>query len=832
MTLRRKTVSTRRRNKVVWFGLIVVFATLAGIFANWRAPGLNLFAQDQLMRTRGSLAEPDDIVIVAIDEQSIARFGQFPWKRSIVAQAVDKLAAAGPRVIALDVLYPETTNDVDDKALSDAIKRAGNVVIGEQLIEDRTSPELSRSVWLRSLPGIEENAAGIGHVNVETESDGTARELLLRMADDDGNARWALALEAVRVGDSLKADNLTQTDRFVRVGTRKIPFDRIQSNLNLKSRDSASQLTTNEPLRMMIDYIGPSGSFAAQTVNFSDLLDGKVSPERFRGKYVLIGATAATLGDRIATPFVHTENIEGDQHGDLTPGVEILANSINTILRERFYRGVSDWTNALFAALLAFAVIFLTGMAEGRFEAAKQMAFLGALLVLVLLGSYLAFTRALIIPPLIPMLAAFVVATPLSLLRRSIAASGDLDERIGEVVAAQRRLLTDNEINSITPGESPNFIPHGLEWKAQTLGVLSHDLIARALFIDAALKSLDEGLLIADAEGRIIFANQSASRILSLSEKNLVGSDLYSRILEADSASTFSRLAPDGTQKQLIDENKAIECEIVIERDATRFYILRLSPVVKDENGSQHMLGTIAALSEITQHRELEKTKNDVIALVTHELRTPLTAIQGMSELLTDYEVEPEAKSKMISTINAEAKRLSRMVNQYLDITRLEFGAQKAHFTIVDAHKMIEQTLLLLQPLAAKQGIKFVRRFQKTPAYINADVELLSRSVTNIVANAIKYSLDNTSITVRTETSDESLKIIISDQGIGIPADHLSRIFEKFYRVPNQRATDVPGTGLGLALTKEIIELHKGRIVAESEPDTGTTFTIFLPLAS
>src|SRR5207244_6433060 len=103
------------------------------------------------------------------------------------------------------------------------------------------------------------------------------------------------------------------------------------------------------PLRMKIDYIGPTGSYAAQTFSFNDVLEGRVPPERFRGKYVLVGATAATLGDKIATPFVHAESAERDQHGDLMPGVEILATSVNTILRGRFYQPVSDWTAAFCA---------------------------------------------------------------------------------------------------------------------------------------------------------------------------------------------------------------------------------------------------------------------------------------------------------------------------------------------------------------------------------------------------------------------------------------------------------------------------------------------------
>ncbi|MEP7037669.1 MAG: CHASE2 domain-containing protein, partial [Acidobacteriota bacterium] len=754
MKTSREINKPRRRIKAAWFALIVVLGAAAGLFAWWRAPNLNLYAQDQLMRTRGTLDEPNDIVIVAIDETSIAKLGQFPWRRGLTADVLNKISEGQPKAIALDVLYSEQTDEADDSALADAVKRAGNVVIGEQLIENRDTPELSKSKWLRSLSEIETAAAGAGHVNVETERDGAARELLLKLADDEGNPRWALALETVRVGDSLNTDEISETSRFVRVGTRKIPFDAAERNLFIKKKDVESRMTTVQPLRMLIDYIGASGSFAAQTVSFADVLDGKILPERFRGKYVLIGATAATLGDRIATPFVHTENAEGDQHGELMPGVEILANEINTILRGRFYQNVSDWTAAVCVTLVAMLVIFLTAIAEGKFEAAKQIGGLSALLALILFASYFAFTHAFIVPPIVPMLASFAVAVPLALLRRSLSASVNLDMRITELAAAEKHFLTggqndfgmtfDSDFVEKTSAKKASvadkFLPRGLEWKTETLGILSRDLIARSQFVDRALRSLEEGLLIADADGRITFANKSAAEILGLSERNLIGSDLFLRLSRAGQTAEVSNFLSDRTINDLFDEQKTIEYEIAVGQSAPRYYILRLSAVVSDENGFNETLGIVAALSDVSQHRELQKTKNDFIALVTHELRTPLTAIQGMSELLTEHEIEPASQGKMLSTINMEAKRLAQMINEYLDISRLESGAQKMRFTPIDSEVIIEQTLLLLEPLAAQRDIKIIRRYKAIKSSINADAELLARAFTNIVANAIKYS--------------------------------------------------------------------------------------------
>jgi len=847
METREKKRKTRRRVKAVWFILIVVLATGAGMFCAWRLPGLGLYSRDWLMRSRGELAEPEDIVIIAIDEASIAKLGRFPWSRQYTARVLENISPAQPKAIALDVLFSEPTDEVSDQALGEAIKKAGNVVIGEQLIENRDSPELSRSEWLKSLPLIETAAAGKGHVNVETEADGAARELLLRLADDDGEARWALAVELIRVGERLNTDEISETQRFVRLGTRKIPFTPVERNLMLKPQSADSRISSVQPLRMTIDYIGPTGSFAAQTYSFSDVLEGKIEPERFRGKYVLIGATAATLGDRIATPFVHTENSEGDQHGDLMPGVEILANEVNTILQNRFYQPVSDWTAAFFAALTAIGIIVLLNFAEGKYETLKQLGVLAGLSAVIVLIAYLVFAHAFIIPPVIPVLTSFVVAAPLALLRRSLAASVNLDERINELMAAGNRLFTNGRQHlsssfSHSPSASGNnlttkdyfdsgkfYLPHGLEWKTDALGFLASDLINRAVFIDSALRSIEDGLLITDCEGQITFANQCALRIFNRSEHQIIGTEIFAAIAGIENKTSGSAENGETALKRLVVGQKSIEREIITNKKDPRYFLLRMAAVVEREENET--LGIIVTLTDITYHRELQKTKNDVIALVTHELRTPLTAIQGMSEVLTEHEVEPEPQRKMLATINTEAKRLANMINEYLDITRLEAGAQKTNFAPVNVESLIDRTLLLLEPLAAKRGIKIERAFESIQTTIAADSERLAQMLTNIVANAVKYSPPETVVTVETRLENDILQISVADQGYGISPEQLPKIFEKFYRAPRRAVEETTGTGLGLALAKEIAEMHGGYISAASELNKGSIFKIFLPLS-
>ena len=196
-------------------------------------------SRDWLMRQRGPLQPPDDIVIVAIDESSLKRFGRFPWPRSLMARALDSLKSAGPKAIALDVLYVDPTTRADDAALASAVKRAGNVVVAAQLTAGATSEDAVE--WLRPLQDIESNAAGVGHVDVHTGFDGVARTLLPRNADDQGGALWAMAVEVIRVGDGLAADALRAAPQAVAIGNRVLPVTTDPGSILIESAGGGSE---------------------------------------------------------------------------------------------------------------------------------------------------------------------------------------------------------------------------------------------------------------------------------------------------------------------------------------------------------------------------------------------------------------------------------------------------------------------------------------------------------------------------------------------------------------------------------------------------------------
>jgi signal transduction histidine kinase/CHASE2 domain-containing sensor protein len=800
-------------------------------------------ARDWLMRQRGLLQVPDDIVIVAIDEPSLKRFGRFPWPRSLMARALDSLKTAQPKAIALDVLYVEPTTKADDATLASAVKRGGNVVVAAQLTAGATSEDAVE--WLRPLQDIESSAAGVGHVDVHTGFDGVARTLLPREADDQGKALWAMAVELIRVGDGLAAGALRALPQAVAIGNRVLPVTTDLDSHLIESTGAGSERLRAE--RLSFDYIGPPGSFALQTISFSEVIDGRVDPQRLRNKYLLIGATAAALGEKVASPFIQSVN-GGRLRSDLMPGVEVLANEVNTILRGRFYREVPDWIAFLCSLLAGAGVIIFAALAQGSYEIARQFAALVALLASILLTSYLAFSMWLILPPVVPMIFAFAIATPLTLLRRAFVLSREIDSRITELSKAGQSLLAAPPVQTLTgrsgaiesednaAANERRRLPRGAEWKARELKALNQQLLQRALFIGRAMRSIEDGLIVAATDARIIFANPRVAQILGVPERALAGSDLFERISEAESLraqqspTIVSRLQSAGAARdalgRLLEERESIEREITLGSNNARHYALRISSVADSAHGEVY--GIVAVFTDITRHRELQRTQRDVMALVTHELKTPLTAIQGMSELLAQFEVDAARRREMHLIINDEAKRLARMIDEYLDLTRLESGARQLRLAPLRVEQLIERSLLLLAPVAERAGVKIVRNLSPDLPPMLGDADLIARAVTNLVDNAIKFSSVDSTVTVNARAAGSAVLIEVVDQGCGVAPEFLPHIFEKFYRVPRAANADVPGAGLGLALVREVAELHNGTATVESQPDKGSIFSLYL----
>ncbi|WJV31508.1 ATP-binding protein [Rossellomorea sp. AcN35-11] len=222
--------------------------------------------------------------------------------------------------------------------------------------------------------------------------------------------------------------------------------------------------------------------------------------------------------------------------------------------------------------------------------------------------------------------------------------------------------------------------------------------------------------------------------------------------------------------------------------------------------------------------------KSEFVSTVSHELRTPLSSVLGFTELMLTKELKPERTKKYLTTIYQEAKRLTSLINDFLDVQRMESGRQTFEKKYEDVTPIIQQVIDNQRVNAPNHSFNLARDTDYT--IVLGDKDKLSQAFTNLISNAIKYSPDGGTITVLFREGEESIFIEVRDEGLGIPQDAIPNLFTKFYRVDNSDRRRIGGTGLGLTIVKEIIETHDGEISVSSEVGKGSVFTVRLPMVT
>jgi signal transduction histidine kinase len=238
--------------------------------------------------------------------------------------------------------------------------------------------------------------------------------------------------------------------------------------------------------------------------------------------------------------------------------------------------------------------------------------------------------------------------------------------------------------------------------------------------------------------------------------------------------------------------------------------------------------GAVLTLRDVTAARRLEATRRDFVANVSHELKTPLTIIGGFAETLRDADIETGQRQHFAETIHASAQRMQRLVDDLLDLSRIESGGWKPNPTHLDVNAVVADLLFPYRHAAEEKRIQLDTALAPGAETVYADATALRQILGNLVDNAIRYTTDGR-ITVFAEPEREGLWIGVRDTGIGIAPEHLPRIFERFYRADAARSRAAGGTGLGLAIVKHLAEAHGGRVRADSSVGRGTTIATFFP---
>ena len=324
--------------------------------------------------------------------------------------------------------------------------------------------------------------------------------------------------------------------------------------------------------------------------------------------------------------------------------------------------------------------------------------------------------------------------------------------------------------------------------------------------LNIIVDNIDASLLLIDLEGRVVFANSSLKRLVNISD---LTNKFYWEIFRERDINKFF--------KELINNPRNLMQELTIK--GVR-YLCSVTYLPKRRR-------LILIFQDLSPIEEVKRVKKDIVANVSHELRTPLTTIKGYLETLLDEDLDDD-KKYFLKIIEKNTNRLCSLVNELLILSELENKKELTKHKIEISRLLDEIKELFVQRLIEKD-LKLKISIDSQITYIYADEFKLQQLFINLIDNAIKYSKKGNIFINIEKLSHSGIRIIIKDEGIGIPKEHLPYIFERFYVVDKSRSRQTGGSGLGLSIVKHIVKLYGGMIEVKSKPKKGTIFTIFLP---
>ncbi|HGE2342612.1 CHASE2 domain-containing protein [Pseudomonas aeruginosa] len=738
-----------------WLLVSLLLLPLTALLSLSSGLPLNNLLYDRL-RNLAPLAVDPRILVVAIDDRSLESLGRWPWPRSVHAELLDRLAAAGARSVLLDVIFSEPSSNPDsDRQLARSLCRAGNVLL----------PLLRESVPRYGEPPREIPptaplagcAAGIGHINVEADSDGTVRSVYLREGPL-GQPRPLLAWQA-----------------FADAGAMPMPGLDDMRNLPGWQRDHA----------IRIPFIGADAGFPS--VPYVSVLRGEVPDSLLRDRLVLVGATAPGLGDRYVTPLSASLGT--------TPGVEIQANILNGLLQQRTAVDLQPWLAAL---LSAASVALLLGLMLFRSRHALLLTLACAALALGL--SWALLLNGWWWSPL-----ASLVGLLLAYLIWSW-------RRLNAVLAyfGWELARLDREPKVLPERASP---PRAGNDPLQNRIAALEQAVSRTRdsrrFMADGLEGLPVATLICDPQGQILLANRKARDLFG---GELRGAELRQRLAELGHPSLA------GGARPTLETLEAIEFRDHRERDL-RLDLARLLPVE-----SETAIGWLVSLIDLSAERDAERQRATLLRFLSHDLRAPHSAILA---LLDVRPAEDEAGQQVYRQIEQQVRRALGLTDAFVQLAKAESDAYRFEacmFTML-AMDAADQ----LWPLAQQKDIDLRRDWDdEQEPMVWAAPGLLTRALFNLLENAVKYSPAGTVVSLSIRLEGDWLSCRIVDQGKGIAATELPRLFSQYQRFASAEGS--AGLGLGLAMVKTVIDRHGGRIGCQSQVGQGTTFEIRLPL--
>lgn len=750
---------------------LVAWLGIAGSLAR-----VNYLVQDAGLRLISRPAHPD-IVVVAIDDASIAAIGRWPWRRALHAELISRISTQQPRAIGMDVLFSEEDLDYpqDDVLLADAIQRSGRVVLPVVRRGHGPAADAADLPW----PAFAQAAARLGHVHVVPDQDGVVRSLYMR--EGPASAPWPHFSTALHcVGDPAPAPRCTAA-----------PLALAQARAPRATPPARWQRTD----RSLIAYAGGPSHFT--TYSYIDVLRGRVPHQAFLGKYVLVGAAAAGLGDLFATPM--------SQQPQLMPGVELVAQLLDSRLSGVAIKVASPAANIAFniaPVMLALLVLLIAGPFVALLTSAA-LALATLLLAMVLpwwLGLQFAPAAAL---------TGLVLAYPLWSWRRLSAAAHFLRLEMERL---------QHEGLSIQLPRGPSGSGDFLEKRINAVERASRQLRDMHHFVSESLQQLPSPTIVCDAEGQILLANTAARLHLGMAPQAPLRGHAVAELL--------GDLIHDGTGQPVVTRER-LRGRTMPERsegcDARSRRLLLLCREFTD----LAQAGWLLTLVDLTEMRRAQLQRDQALNFISHDIRAPNASILTLLEMQRAYPGHIDC-AELVQRIERYAHKSLSMAESFVQLASAE--SQEYRREPVDLVALLAEAVDDLWALAKEHEVTLVVTHAPEAATTLGDRGLLSRAVTNIVHNAIKFSPSGGSVRCAVLEQGEYWAVSVRDEGPGIAPEKHDQLFGAFKRLHERSHPGVAGVGLGLALVRTVVERHGGALQVNSEVGQGAEFVLLLPV--
>ncbi|MFT5702594.1 MAG: signal transduction histidine kinase [Desulforhopalus sp.] len=724
-------------------------------------PWLSEIGLDLLFKTRGIKQTSQSIVIVGIDEASLAKYGPWPFARSSHGLLLEQLKEA--KAIGFDLIFSHPDND--DKIFLESIDSAPPVVMA---VASNYQGNVLR-------PGnLFTGKVKLGHIETELGTDGIVRRIQLHKLDVPVLAAAMVEVSSLR-----------------------------------------NQVTTDVASSRLINFYGPEFTFFY--IPYIDVLEGNYNNNFFKDRYVLVGSQALALGDVHITPFSKKHPI---------PGVEVQATILNNIIENSFLKEL-NWLVWSLGLVCLWMLVWLWPHKTETQNALICLVF--GLFITLLSGILFYFNYFLSLGvPIFVLLVSYISHSIFWWIKITAG-------MVKEIKVLDRQLVDGVETVFTTLPSSLTYIPKAGTQLSLTSGFQKHiihmhrGIQALALqngFINHLLSEETPPLILWQKEnGLIVLAN---NRFSSLWKTTINPGESLPTLDEFQSfisrTMVINKKNTDNVDYQQLEfgiVDSIVDISTICAGKKAHHRVV-IHNVTDSELG---FTGILASFTDVTEIRELERLKGEVMNIVSHELKLPLTTIMGFAEMLSESLEGPE-KDYAIQ-IHNQSNRLAKMIGDFLDIARIESGKYLIHKYPFDLLTVVLDAASGVTYSATAKNIEMAYHLPQKVSPLLGDESLITQVILNLLDNAVKFSPVSAKVMLSVVEREETIELIVEDSGEGIDDVEKTMVFEKFNRGANQLKDS--GFGLGLSFVKEVIEGHSGLIRVNDSALGGAKFTITLP---